>query len=299
MSLHHPNPGVHAHRVGDARVTALLDGFIELSYRVWDGADAAEMDAALRARGLPAGVMRNGITSFLVETGGKRIMVDTGAAGQFGPHSHAFPRNLELAGIGPADIDEVFATHLHTDHIGALLIDGKPTLPKAILRTTQVEIDFWSSDEHRSRAPEWMRGWFDVTRSVLRAYHGRIHVFTPGKAIGHGFTAVALPGHTPGHTGYLFESGGDRIMFMGDLMISPSVQCSNPKAHMIFDIDAAEGFRSRLRGLDQAAADHLLCTATHWPFPTFAYIGKRGAGYEWIPAEWQYDPSGRPIEPIM
>lgn len=293
------NPGVHRRRVGDATVSALLDGFIELSYNVWNQAVAAEMDASQKARGLTLGAFRNGITSFLVESGGKRIMVDVGAAGQFGPYSKAFPGNLSLAGLKPEDIDEVLATHLHTDHIGALVIDGKPTLPKAILRTTQAEIDFWRSDEHLSRAPGWMRPWFEVTRAILDVYKGRVETFTPGKPIGNGFTSFAFPGHTPGHVAYLFESRNDRIMFLGDLMVSPSVQGPNPKAHMIFDIDPDEGYRSRVRGLDQAAADHVLSAATHWPFPTFAYITRRGNGYDWIPAEWQYDASGRPIQPIM
>ncbi len=50
----------------------------------------------------------------LIETGGKRILVDTGATGL------ALEHNLGLLGLGSGDIDAIFLSHGHRDHTGGL-----------------------------------------------------------------------------------------------------------------------------------------------------------------------------------
>ncbi|MBV8614473.1 MAG: MBL fold metallo-hydrolase [Acetobacteraceae bacterium] len=290
---------LYRRHVGSVEVTSVLDGYVELSNGVWRGIEPDAIDRALRRRHLPTGGIRNGITSFLINTGTALMMVDAGAAGLFGPHSSGFPANLAGSGVAPADVDAVLITHLHPDHIGALIASGAATLPKAVLRVNAVEVDFWTSETEQSRAPEYMRSWFDLARSVLAAYDSRVETFTAGQALGGGISTVAQPGHTPGHAGFLLESEGQSLMFWGDLAVSAAIQFPNPAAHMLFDIDSAAGHRSRLRGFDQAAADGLLTVATHLPFPTFGYVERRDGAYEWIPEEWRYDVTGAPLQPVM
>lgn len=297
--LHVQTPGIYRRRIGAIQVTALLDGYVDLSNAVWQGVAADTIDGALAARGLPAGGVRNGISSFLLDTGNKRIMVDSGAAGLFGPHAMTFPANLIQAGVSPDSIDEVLITHLHPDHIGALIDGSAPVLPNAGLRVSAPEFAFWTSAAHESQAPAFMRDWFRAARAVVAAYDGRVTTFAGTADLGSGISAVPLPGHTPGHTGFLVESEGNMLLIWGDLAVSAAIQFPYPAASMIFDIDAATGLQSRLRCFDRAASDRLLTAGTHLPFPTFGFVARRGDAFEWIPEEWRYDIAESPLQPVV
>lgn len=290
---------IHHRRVGAFQVSALNDGYVELSHAVWLGAEPALIDRALAGRGQRVGGMRNGITSHLLNTGTRLVMVDAGAAGLFGPHANAFPGNLAEAGVSAADIDEVLVTHAHPDHVGALLKEGRPTLPNATLRLSETDLAFWTSEEQQGRAPGFMRDWFDLVRAVVAAYGDRVQPFGPGAVLSPGITSLALPGHTPGHTGYLIESEGDSLLIWGDLAVSAALQFPHPEAHMIFDIDPETGRKTRLGGFDRAASDRILTAGTHLPFPTFGWVVRRGHAYEWIQDEWRYDPTEAPLQPVV
>lgn len=285
----HPTSLAYRRRIGAYEVTALSDGFVDLSFGVWQNIERDDFDNALEQHFLFKGGFRNGITSFLVNTGNKLVMIDAGAAGLFGPNSFHFPRNLSDAGVRSEDIDLVLPTHAHPDHIGALVSNGAAVLPNARILIEANELDFWTSAAARAKAPEFMRGWWDAVGAVVAAYRDRVDTFRAGADLGDGITAVSYPGHTPGHTGYLIESAGERLMIWGDLVVHHAIQFEHPKASMIFDIDAALGHRSRLRGFDMAASDRLLTASTHLPFPTFGYVARRNGGFRWVPEVWQHD----------
>lgn len=284
-------------RLGDYEVTALSDGFVDLSYAVWMSITPEEYDSSLAGRFIPK--FRNGITSHLVNTGSKLFLFDSGAAGLFGPNSFHFPENLANAGFHPQDIDEVLVTHAHPDHVGGLLKDGRPVLPNARIRINEIELDFWTNATEQAKAPAWMRSWWDAVGAVVKAYDGRIETFKAGAALGDGMTTIAFPGHTPGQTGYLIENAGDRLLIWGDVAVSTAIQFAHPRASMIFDIDADIGHQSRLRGFDLAAHDRLLVAGTHLPFPTFGYVAKRDGAYEWVQEEWRHDLAYTPWVPVI
>lgn len=300
MTVAHPRViESYRRRVGAVAVTALLDGYVELSNAVWQGVEPEQIDALQAFRGLPPGGARNGITAHLIDTGHKRIMIDAGAAGLFGPHSSAFPTNLVSAGVTPDDIDEVLITHMHPDHIGALLTHGKPTLPNAVLRPSATDLAFWTSADEQARAPEFMRSWFQVARDVVAAYGKKVAPVADGEDLGGGISALAMPGHTPGHTGFMIESEGKSLLVWGDTAVSAAIQFPHPKANMIFDIDRQTGLATRLRAFDRATADRQLVAGTHLPFPTFGYVVRRGDAYEWIAEEWRYDIAESPLQPVI
>lgn len=295
----HPVTRAYRRRLGAFEVTALSDGFVDLSFNVWQDIERPAFDQALSGRFLTPGGFRNGITSWVINTGETVILVDAGAAGLFGPNAYHFPDNLADAGLRPEDIDEVLVTHAHPDHVGGLLRNGMATLPHAWLQIDETELNFWTNETARAKAPDFMRGWWEVTQGIARAYAGRIATFRPGASLGHGITALSFPGHTPGQTGFLIESEGERLLIWGDLAVHHAIQFAHPAAHMIFDIDPGLGHQSRLRGFDLAATDRLLTAATHLPFPTFGYVARRGDAYEWVPEVWQHDLSGMVWNPVI
>lgn len=285
-------------RLGAFEITALSDGYVDLSFNVWQNIDEQTFDKILYDNFLFKAGIRNGITAFIINTGHKIIMVDAGAAGLFGPNSYHFPKNLEDAGLTTSDIDEVIITHAHPDHIGGLFRDGHATLPNATLRLDQTERDFWTSAAAQANAPEFMRGWWDAIRPVFESYKDRMSTFAPGAALGDGITALGFPGHTPGHTGYHVESEGERLLIWGDVAVHHAIQFAHPRASMIFDIDPEAGHKSRLQGFEMAATERVLTAATHLPFPTFGYVTRRNGAYEWVPEVWQHDLASTPWNPI-
>ncbi len=280
--------------LGRFEITALADGFVDLSFAVWQNIDRDTFDTALQAKFLAKGGFRNGIASFVVNTGSKVLLVDAGAAGLFGPNSHHFPGNLAHAGLAPEQVDDVLLTHAHPDHIGGLLRDGAAVLPRAILHFSARELEFWTSPAEQARAPEFMRSWWDVVGAVAKAYDGRVRTFGPEETFGTGIAALPFPGHTPGHTAYLVESDGERLLICGDLAVHHAIQFPHPKASMIFDIDAEEAYRSRLRGFDFAARERLAIAGTHLPFPTFGHVARQGDAFVYVPEEWRHDLQGTP-----
>jgi len=67
------------------------------------------------------------------------------------------------------------------------------------------------------------------------------------------------------------------------LLIAP-LACAPADA---FDGDAAVATRKRL--FDRAAADRMLVTGYHFPFPACGHLIKTASGYEHVPVEWQPD----------
>lgn len=302
MSAHTPTRAqvtrAYRRRLGQYEITALSDGFVDLSYNVWQNISKDEFNQSLGNKFLFKDGIRNGISSFIINTGSKIILVDAGAAGLFGPNSYHFPNNLADAGFEPSDIDEVIMTHAHPDHIGGLFRDGQATLPNAVLRLDETELDFWTSAASQAKAPDFMRGWWDAIRPVFESYKDRTTTFKAGADLGEGITAVGFPGHTPGHTGFHVETGGERLMILGDLVVHHAIQFAHPKASMIFDIDPERGFKSRSDGLELAANERVLTAATHLPFPTFGYVARHNGAYEWVPEVWQHDLANIPWNPV-
>lgn len=239
------------------------------------------------------------MTLFLINTGRRLVLVDSGAAGLFSPNSYHFPANLAQIGVTPEAIDDVIVTHAHPDHIGGLLNDGKAVLPNARIHLSRFEFDFWTNRDQQARAPDWMHGWFDVVFALSAAYEGCINMLAPEAAIVDGITALPFPGHTPGHTAYLVESAGERLLIWGDLAVSTAIQYPHPRASMFFDVDADTGHASSLRGFDLAATDRLLTAGTHLPFPTFGYVARRDGAHAWIAEEWHHDLAGTAWAPVI
>ena len=94
-----------------------------------------------------------------------------------------------------------------------------------------------------------------------------------------GFHAIALPGHSVGHTGYRISSGRDQMIIWGDVVVSPQVQFANPGWASAFDADAERSIASRRRIFDEVAADSIFVAGMHLPFPGVGYVTRKGDEY--------------------
>ena len=281
---------IYRRKLGSYEITVLGDGYVDLAHEIWANPSADKLDAHLAKAFQPPGSIRNGVNAYLITTGEKLILVDSGAAELFGPDAGLFPGNLSQVGLKPEDIDKVLITHMHPDHIAGLLTnDGGMLIPDAEIHVESIELDYWTNLEAQTKSVEISKPWFDLGRGWKKAYDGRINTFSGETYLGDGITAFPLPGHSPGHTGYRVESEGESLLIIGDAVLSAAIQFAEPEAMAIWDTSAEDSIKTRKRLFDMAATDRIPITATHIPFPSFGYVDRRADGsYAYVPEEWRY-----------
>lgn len=281
-------PGFYRFNVGDFEVTALTDGYIALESKIFGG-DAATGKSLLEAEFLPTEAVKTAVNAWLVNTGDKLVLVDTGAAAAFGPTLGKLAAQLKAAGVDPAAIDAVVLTHLHPDHSAGLTLDGGTRFPQATLYVAEPEHAFWTSAEITAKAPEGFKPFFAMSQAAVKPYadSGRIVMFKDGAEPVSGLRTVHAPGHTVGHSMVRVGSGGKEVLLWGDIIHNAAMQFPEPERALAFDTDQALAITTRKKVLDMVSADKILIAGSHLPFPGIGYVAKSSTGYRFVPVHWQ------------
>ena len=282
-------PGVYHRKVGDIRVTAIADGYLNGSNAVLQRIEQEEVTALLVGAFRPS-PRRTSINTFLIRTAGHVVLVDTGCGeGMQASAGHLFA-NLAAAGVAPEQVDTILLTHLHPDHSNALTgADGAALFPQAEIRLHAAELAYWDDPAAATRAAESGQGvpYFASAAKQLAPYRDRIRVFEGGELLP-GITVVPLPGHTPGHSGYLLESGGESLLIWGDIVHVPEVQVPRPEVGMQFDVEPMQAMETRRAVFARVADERLTVAGMHLHFPGFANLVRDGASYRLIPEAWRH-----------
>jgi glyoxylase-like metal-dependent hydrolase (beta-lactamase superfamily II) len=279
-------PGYYRVMVGDFEVTALSDGtFLAPVDELLTRTTKAHVDQVL-TRNFMKSPIEMSVNGYLVNTGSKLVLIDTGAAKLFGPTLGNLADNLKAAGYQPEQVDEVYITHMHGDHVGGLMAGEKMAFPNAIVRADQHDADYWLSAANLEKAPAEMKGLFQGAQASLNPYvaAGKFKPFNGDTDLVPGVKAVAAPGHTPGHSIYVVESQGQKLVLWGDLMHVAAVQFPLPAATVSFDAVPAQAAASRARIYREAAREGAWIAAAHIGFPGIGKIrANAGGGYTWVP----------------
>jgi glyoxylase-like metal-dependent hydrolase (beta-lactamase superfamily II) len=287
-------PGYYRQMVGAFEITALYDGQILLDTKLLKNVTPKQIQVLL-ARMFRTTPTPTAVIAFLVNTGDKLVLVDAGAAKLFGPSLGQVLTNLKAAGYDASQIDAVLLTHLHGDHAGGLLgPDGQIAFPNAQVHVAKQDADHWLSADVTAKAPEGMKPFYKMAQDAVAPYvkAGRLVTFEGDAEILPGVRPVAQHGHTPGHTGYLFESKGQKLYVWGDIVHNAAVQFPQPKVTIEFDSDPAKALAARLKVFGWTAKDTLLVAGMHLPFPGLGHVRADGKGaYTWVPIDFA------PVEP--
>jgi glyoxylase-like metal-dependent hydrolase (beta-lactamase superfamily II) len=270
-------------QVGEAQVVSIFDGTAQVELGLFQNIEPAQAEQLLRAAGAAVPPIFT-IHGFLVDAGGRRVLIDAGAGGSMGATAGRLPENLTAAGVAPASVQAILLSHLHGDHVGGIVdAQGRPRYPNATLYAHAAEVAFWTSPESAAAAPEAMRPFFQLARNALAAYQGRLRTFTAAGEIVPGITAEPIPGHTPGHTIYRLKSGDQELVFLGDLIHSLPVQMPRPDVTLQFDVDQPAARAARLALLQRLAGQTAQVAGPHFPFPGIGRIERNGQVYSFTP----------------
>lgn len=250
-------PDTYTYRVGSFEISLLAESQGQGNKGILIDATPEMME-----KYAPDGTFSNAMNAFLVKTPDKKILVDAGLGRKLFD-------NLQSLGVSPEQVDVVLITHMHGDHIGGMLKDGKVMFPNAEVYIAQPEHDYWMKQEgNRSQQ----------AKDVIAAYKSKLHLFQPGevgskiKELIPGFTAIAAYGHTPGHTLFLMESGNDKLLIWGDLTHAMALQMPYPQVAVTYDVDPQTAVASRKAVLKYVAENNIPIAGMHIAFPAMGTI---------------------------
>lgn len=280
--------GYYRVMLGEFEVTALSDGTVALPVdTLLTNTTKAKSDKTL-ARNFLKSPVETSVNAYLINTGTKLVLVDTGAAGLFGPTLGRLAESLKSAGYQPEQVDEIYITHMHPDHVGGLMAGEKMAFPNAVVRADKRDADFWLSQANLDNAPAEGKGFFQGAMASLNPYvaAGKFKPFDGDTELAPGIKAMAAPGHTPGHSLYVVESGGRKLVLWGDLMHVAAVQFAEPSVTIAFDTDSKNAAVQRKRAYAEAAKQGYLVGSAHLSFPGLGHLRAEGKGYTFVPVNY-------------
>lgn len=210
-------------------------------------ATKAQIDSLSLQAGVPASV-----STFLVEKDGKRILFDAG----MGAPDSKLPEGLKALNINPSEIDYLYITHFHGDHIGGMMKDGVPVFSNAQVYVSKVEYDAWMKMPADKKSQ---------VENTMKAYKDRLHLFAFGDTLPCDVIAMEAAGHTPGHT--VFRTGN--LLVIGDLMHGAALQLKYPEICATYDMDKSGAVKSRKHYVQYARENGLVMAGMHLPVPAF------------------------------
>lgn len=282
---------------GKFQITVLYDGNIPVGKNILFNTTPEEMEAML-ARNFIFDEIPSSVNAYLINTGSKLILVDTGAGHTLdflGPILGHLTESLADAGYKPEQIDAVLVTHCHRDHLGGLLDDkDKPVFSNAIVYVPRIDNDFWLNKENESKYHERYLPYFKLTQktepifSAMGKWKTYEHGSNPMPDVPE-IKAIGTPGHTPGLSAFEITSEGKKFVIWGDVVHVASLQMSNPAITIIYDLFPDQAAASRLEILQYVSSNKALTAGMHLPFPGVGHVRDEGQeSFTWVPVEYAY-----------
>jgi len=285
------NPAHFRFTVGDIRLTILSDGYFSTSTAgLGINADPAEVQAFLADHFLPTDMGYSHTNHVLIETKDATILVDVGSGTRWFDTTGRLLDNMDAAGVDPSDITHVVITHAHPDHIWGIRDDfDEAIFPDAEYIIGQTEYDHWMQDDLVNKVgPAEQQFVLGAVNSL--SVEGADWTFaSDGHEIVSGVRLISTPGHTPGHMSVMVESGDKSLIALGDCMSHAYTNFAHPDWYNGFDHDGDLTVQTRKRLLDRVTSDRTAIVGYHFPFPGVGHVQKDSAGYQFIPALWQFE----------
>ncbi|MDR2146017.1 MAG: MBL fold metallo-hydrolase [Tannerella sp.] len=247
-------------KVGNVKISTLTESQGEGDAKILIGATDEQIAKYLSDNKFPIAT-----NSFLVQKNGQNILVDAG-------YGTKLFDNLQSLGVTPEQVNFILLTHMHGDHIGGLLRDGKKVFPNADLMLSREEYDYWYADKNEAQ------------KKVLDVYKDNLILFDDkefdemGEDMIPGIECIAAYGHTPGHTAFLISDGNDKLLIWGDLTHAMKIQMPCPEVAMTYDVDPDMAIKARKKVLEYVAKHKIPIAGMHVPYPAIGNVTSNNSG---------------------
>ncbi len=271
-------------KLGDYEITALSDGTVKLPMsKIYKHIRERDAETYL-ADHFQAGSEMS-VNAFLVNTGERLVLIDAGTGNLMGPALGKLVSNIEAAGYRVDQIDDVILTHIHADHSGGLVANGKRVFENATLHVNHREAEFWLKADVEAKTDKVLGRQIAQAEQCVGPYveAKRFETFADNAAPLPGFGSVLRAGHTPGHSGIIVESQGQTILFWGDITHGDALQYDHPEVTVDFDVDQTMAAASRAVAFAEAADQKYLVAGAHHAFPGIGHVRRDETNYDWVP----------------
>ena len=217
--------------------------------------------------------------AFLVRGPRAVVLIDTGLGPPPGEEDFMYdrqgwlPHSLYSVGVARDEIDIVFSTHHHSDHIGWNVHDGTPFFPRA---------RYVSGAE----AWEWTlanRTEGFVTEQLIPLLEADVlDLIDDGEKIAPGMMAIATPGHYPGHMSVIVSSDDEQAVVLADVAVHPA-QISNPDVTYAFDVHPDQASETRRGLFDRLRATNFVVLCSHYPRGGIGRLVDADGSLSWEP----------------
>jgi len=268
---------IFTYKVGDCEVNLLVEN------RGQRDSAIIIADKAVVQKYIPEGTSPAQTNIFLVKTPKNTILIDTG----FGT---TLFENLKTLKIEPANIDTIFITHMHGDHISGLQKDGKVLFPNATVYLAEQEKNFWTDSKMMAAATEARQNNFKLAQNALAIYGKKVKTFKPSelnsklKELIPRITPIAAFGHTPGHTLYLISSGKESVLITGDLINVMEIQIPAPDIATVYDTDPKAASETRKKVFEYVTKNKIPIAGMHLLYPSIGTLEEPNKG------EYKFNP---------
>jgi glyoxylase-like metal-dependent hydrolase (beta-lactamase superfamily II) len=253
--------------LGAIRITYLPDGEFAIPPAVlYPQASAEHWSANAHLIGKDGRLVSN-VGAHVIQTDAQTLLVDAGVGPrtvnidelQCSLRGGELLQSLKQAGLSPDDIDTVFYTHLHPDHVGwtGHTVNGKHalTFPRARYVVRREE---WLKFEQPAASRAGVEEALDVLTS-------RIEWLEDGQALAPDVRVQATPGHTPGHSSLVITSSGRKVVLLGDIFHTV-IGIDHPEWIDALDENANQAVQTRQRMLQELAHPATMASGIHlWP----------------------------------
>jgi len=222
----------------------------------------------------------------LVDTPDRRILIDVGNGPTRGPRTHAAEAAFEAEGIAPESIDTILLTHGDPDHImGLLTADGDLVYPNASLAMHR---DLWEAWHAPPSAGLYFEGQAAFVRRLVEILADRLddcgELFDDEREVVPGIRAIPALGHRTGHSAYLIESNGERLLHVGDAAVDPVYLEYPGVENYRHDTDRERACSARRMLVERAIAEDAFVVGSHFQLPGIGRLTRIAADrYAWAP----------------